>query len=321
MPQVTHTHTRTNTSTQCKLHKYFFSLYSQDSNDIYLCKVCTDSLILAYTFWQKVKQSEEKLFNQSKQNLLIEPNGECIEINDIKYTIESVELKQSDKFIDSEQLEALADEPMRKKYRKRKLKSEDSACATIAATTTTTNITSEQSPLNNIAFPHFVIANLDREPNTIDNDEIYCEDGSGGVGDANVQRKQVKTLKPSAIIPSDLNKINELLSMSPLENDTDTKSTIFKCSHCPKAYAAPHHLMVHLRKSHLCQYCLATFIKITDLYGHVKEMHRTFECLLCGKEFQSNGNLRQHMRKHHSIFLPAHISLLNVSNVSESDTH
>lgn len=217
-------------------------------------------------------------------------------------------------------MEAISIEPVRKKCRKRK-----------SASTSETIITTEHQPpsLNNIAFPHFVIANVDSRTNPMDgdvvaNDELYCDDGGGGNDDdsggpTKLQRKQVKTLKPSARIPSDLNKINELLSMSLLENDTDNKSTIFKCSHCPKAYAAPHHLMVHMRKSHLCQYCLATFAKITDLYGHVKETHRTFECLLCGKEFQSNGNLRQHMRKNHSIFLPAHISLLNVTNIDEPD--
>lgn len=260
--------------------------------------------------------------NQSKQKLLIEPHEECIEINDIAYTIESIELKQSTKFNDAEeQLEAIAVEPVKKKSRKRKLKSKESITNPITDTTTTSSL---QTPLNNIAFPHFVVANLDRQPNAlltdVMNDEIYCDDGMGS-GDNIIHRKQVKTLKPSAIIPADLNKINELLSMSPLEDDTDPKSTIFKCSHCPKAYAAPHHLMVHLRKSHLCQYCLATFEKINDLYGHVKEMHRTFECLLCGKEFQSNGNLRQHMRKHHTIFLPAHISLLSVTTINEADTH
>lgn len=292
--------------------------------------MCTESLILAFSFWQKVKESEEKLLNQSEQKLLIEPHRECIEMNDMHYTVEHIDIKQSDKSNDSDLLEAtIADEPTRKKFRKRKSKSNELP-ATFDTDSATTAI--EQSThLNNIAFPHFVIANMDRESNAdIAKDEIYCEDGSGngGAGDGNVQRKQVKTLKPSAIIPSDLNKINELLSMPPLENDTDTdtKSTIFKCSHCPKAYAAPHHLMVHMRKSHLCQYCLSTFSKITDLYGHVKEMHKTFECLLCGKEFQSktfqsNGNLRQHMRKNHSIFLPPHISLLSVSNVNDTDTH
>lgn len=250
---------------------------------------------------------------------MIEPQ-QSIEMDDITYTVDPIEFKPTLKFSDSEKLEAIsADEPMKKKYRKRKLKTEEP----ISSDTIAPSLL--ETPLNNIAFPHFVVANLDREPNTMDaadvtNDEIYCvDDIDNHTTTTNVQRKQVKTLKPSAIIPSDLNKINELLSMSPLENDTDPKTTIFKCNHCPKAYAAPHHLMVHLRKSHLCQYCLATFVKINDLYGHVKEMHRTFECLLCGKAFQSNGNLRQHLRRHHFIFLPAHISLLSVTTVNEAD--
>lgn len=299
-----------------RLIKFIFHL--QDTSDIYLCETCTGLLTSAYSFWQQIKQSDEKLIIQSKQKQLTEEHQEMIEISDINYTVESIELEQSDELKYSEHMETIAIEPMRKKVRKRK-----SANMSTANTTIDTIAAGEQPPcLNNIAFPQFVIENVDKQPSTLDtdgrNDEFYCQDGTIN-NDTKMQRKQVKTLRPSAFVPPDLNKINELLSISPLESDTDTTSTIFKCSHCPKAYAAPHHLMVHMRKSHLCQYCLATFSKITDLYGHVKEMHRTFECLLCSKEFQSNGNLRQHMRKNHSIFLPAHISLLNVSNANESD--
>lgn len=167
----------------------------------------------------------------------------------------------------------------------------------------------------NIALPHFIIANAEFDEHEtqvgIDVDG-KCEDSQS---DTESYRKKIKTLKPSALIPSDLDKINELC-MAPMEIDGDTQS-IYKCSHCPKAFAAPHHLMIHMRKSHMCQYCLATFGKINDLYTHVKEAHKTFVCLLCTKEFQSNGNLRQHMRKNHSIFLPAHISLLNINDVKQ----
>lgn len=167
-----------------------------------------------------------------------------------------------------------------------------------------------------IALPHFIIASVDVDENDaqsrINGDVRHDIDADS---DSESHRKRIKTLKPSAVIPPDLDKINELC-MSPLELDGDTQS-IYKCSHCPKAFAAPHHLMIHMRKSHMCQYCLATFSKINDLYSHVKEAHRTFDCLLCDKEFQTNGNLRQHMRKNHSIFLPAHISLLNISDVSQ----
>lgn len=234
-------------------------------------------------------------------------------MNDTNYEL-SLDSEQthinSDKSIELE--EKVDDEPInKKKIRKRKAKTEEP---------------SEVYEIKvgvNIALPHFVIANVDVDedetPNSIENDcnmETYDGDLQSG---SESHRKNIKTLKPSAVIPPDLDKINELLGLSPLDSDGDIQS-IYKCSHCPKAFAAPHHLMIHMRKSHLCQYCLATFSKINDLYTHVKEMHKTFECLLCGKEFQSNGNLRQHMRKNHSIFLPAHISLLNVSDMEQQDT-
>lgn len=169
----------------------------------------------------------------------------------------------------------------------------------------------------NIALPHFIIANVDPVDGAPAHDAIddSLRTDMDSQSDSESTRKRIKTLKPSAVIPMDLNQINELC-LSPLEIDSDAQS-IYKCNHCPKAFAAPHHLMIHLRKSHLCQYCLATFSKINDLYSHVKEMHKTFDCLLCSKEFQSNGNLRQHMRKNHGIFLPAHISLLNIRDISQ----
>lgn len=206
--------------------------------------------------------------------------------------------------------EIIENEPQKKRNRKRKAKVEDISGEVI-----------EIKIGVNIALPHFIITNVqfDEDESQIESDsktDIYDDDLQSG---SESHRKNIKTLKPSAVIPPDLDKINELLGLSPLDSDGDTQS-IYKCSHCPKAFAAPHHLMIHMRKSHLCQYCLATFSKINDLYTHVKEMHKTFECLLCGKEFQSNGNLRQHMRKNHSIFLPAHISLLNISDMEQQDS-
>lgn len=195
--------------------------------------------------------------------------------------------------------------PSKRKQRKNKPKTNNSS------------ETSDKKIGVNIALPHFVIANIDSMDGAPAHDAIddSLKTEMDSQSDSESTRKRIKTLKPSAVIPMDLKQINELC-LSPLEIDSDTQS-IYKCNHCPKAFAAPHHLMIHLRKSHLCQYCLATFSKINDLYSHVKEFHKTFDCLLCSKEFQSNGNLRQHMRKNHGIFLPAHISLLNIRDISQ----
>lgn len=130
-------------------------------------------------------------------------------------------------------------------------------------------------------------------------------------------RNNVKTLKTSAVVASNLHEISDWSAMA-LDGDHDSQS-IYQCKYCPKAFAGPYHLMIHTRKSHQCQYCLSAFAKVTDLYKHVKETHNSFDCLLCGRVFRTNGNLRQHMRKNHSVFLPAHVSLLNASEATSND--
>lgn len=258
--------------------------------------MCTESLTLAYSFWQQVKQSDEKFSKDPTKK-----DTQCDE----------AEENQLVEFIDIgvEQLSKTNSpnsSPVKRKMRKTKQKPNESSD------------TNDANKIGvNIALPHFIIANAEFDEHETQ-DPIYSSkrnEDADSQSDSESYRKKIKTLKPSAVIPPDLNKIYELC-MSPIAFDGDTQS-IYKCSHCPKAFAAPHHLMIHMRKSHMCQYCLATFSKINDLYSHVKEMHKTFDCLLCSKEFQSNGNLRQHMRKNHSIFLPAHISLLNISDLNQ----
>lgn len=265
--------------------------------------MCTESLTLAYSFWQQIKQSDEnfvkEIENKNEEKIIIETDAvECIETDSIEANIIS---KNSDEPITKQTL------PVKRKIRKTKPKPKN-----------------DEPVLNdkligiNIALPHFIIANADSNEHEIQHtDGANKSDDGDSQSDSESYRKKIKTLKPSAIIPPDLNKINEMCrSPMKINGDIDTQS-IYKCSHCPKAFASPQHLMIHMRKSHMCQYCLATFSKINDLYSHVKEAHQTFDCLLCSKEFQSNGNLRQHMRKNHSIFLPAHISLLNISEINK----
>lgn len=257
--------------------------------------MCTESLTLAYSFWEQIKQSDMKFIKETEKKETEQTETETEENPLVEYVEISTEhLDKTDS----------PSTPVKRKLRKTKSKQCESP----------TEMTEKKIGVN-IALPHFVIANAEfDEHEAQDPIGIKQEDGDSQ-SDSESYRKKIKTLKPSAVIPPNLDKINELC-MSPIEIDGDTQS-IYKCSHCPKAFAAPHHLMIHMRKSHMCQYCLATFSKINDLYSHVKEMHRTFDCLLCNKEFQSNGNLRQHMRKNHSIFLPAHISLLNISDVNQ----
>lgn len=257
----------------------------------------------AYMFWQQILLADDKIKNElkSKESTTFSK----------KLKLDAIEFIDTENFTETFPPDDKSNANVEQTHENSQMISIDTTRKirkTKAKSSTETQETSNKIGVN-IALPHFIITESD-----FDDETSYLEKNDNNK--EAIVRKIIKTLKPSAVIPTDLNNINEL-SISPLESDNDDDGqSIYKCSHCPKAFAAPYHLMIHMRKSHLCQYCLETFTKINDLYDHVKDVHRTFNCLLCDKEFQSNGNLRQHMRKNHSIFLPAHISLLNISDVN-----
>lgn len=118
----------------------------------------------------------------------------------------------------------------------------------------------------------------------------------------------IKTMNITKIIPNSIDEYSEFYSF--IEEDERNAETIYKCKYCPKAFSTGDHLIVHNRKVHLCQHCLEPFSLTSDLSKHTKEMHQTFDCLICDRSFRSNGNLRQHMRNNHSIFLPAQVTLM-----------
>lgn len=268
----------------------------------------------AYTFWQRVKQSDDSLSalpvdHQSMDDGLPKKQRLAEEIEFI--ATEDVEIEHylisngTDGTADTDDGIAITinDVTKRKPRKPKQAKEGDAAdCG-------------EGAISEHIALPHFVITDCPASDDGRPNDDDQSSTDETDNPKAAARRKPAKTLTASVIVPSSLAQINELC-VSTLQTEDDSHS-IFKCNHCPKAFAAPYHLMIHMRKSHLCQYCLATFSKINDLYDHVKEVHQSFDCLLCSKEFQSNGNLRQHMRKNHSIFLPAHISLLNIQDMNK----
>lgn len=101
----------------------------------------------------------------------------------------------------------------------------------------------------------------------------------------------------------------------PSEKDVDRKDTsnIFYCKHCPKAFSAPYHLLVHTKSSHLCQHCLQLFPNVSARHKHIREEHKLFRCSLCDFQSQYVTNLRAHLRKSHCVTLPAHVSILQKS--------
>lgn len=102
------------------------------------------------------------------------------------------------------------------------------------------------------------------------------------------------------------------------ENDLDRSDTdeIFYCKHCPKAFSTRYHLLIHTKNVHLCQYCLMNFATILARNKHVREEHKSFRCSLCSFQSRYATNLRAHLRKMHSVALPAHVSILQPQDVA-----
>ena len=97
----------------------------------------------------------------------------------------------------------------------------------------------------------------------------------------------------------------------------DENVSMYQCKYCQKAFATSYHLILHTRKSHLCQFCLEPFIKVKELHAHIKNDHSKFECPMCTKEFGCNSNLRAHIKRSHQIQLPANISFISMQEVEE----
>lgn len=290
----------------------------QSAECVHLCQSCTDALTSAYTFWQRVKQSDESLsvVSLSKPTRDKPHKREHSEEEEIEFiATDEVDIEHyliangsnANPLDENDKIVQKTNDTTKRKAKKPKTKE--------------TNTLDSASRIGvNIALPYFMIANNTTNADPVvqnDNETLSNDNKKNDTSQSVTHSKPIKTLTASLIVPTSLEQINEL-AVSSLQTEDDAQS-IFKCSHCPKAFAAPYHLMIHMRKSHLCQYCLSTFNKITELYEHVKEAHQSFDCLLCDKEFQSNGNLRQHMRKNHAIFLPAYISLLNLEDISRAD--
>lgn len=94
---------------------------------------------------------------------------------------------------------------------------------------------------------------------------------------------------------------------------TPPASIVYMCTYCTKAFTTTHHVLVHTRKNHVCQFCMRTFGGPAELHQHMREAHRTarYVCALCERDFRGNSNLRFHMKHTHQVSLPAAWSLLS----------
>ncbi|XP_055843253.1 zinc finger protein 652 [Episyrphus balteatus] len=94
-------------------------------------------------------------------------------------------------------------------------------------------------------------------------------------------------------------------------------SRVYLCQYCPRAFSTSAFLIAHVRKTHGCKFCASVFEKAKDLFAHIREAHAKFECVVCGKEFTSNSNMRNHLKNVHKVKVPANVSLLSYKKNSE----
>lgn len=167
--------------------------------------------------------------------------------------------------------------------------------------------------MSNIALPQFVISSKTFVTRNEPVDGIDLADDSTKDTTTAVRTLDVNMVRLSS---SDAENFN-FDSIHPVhQTEEDSSTSMYVCKYCPKAFSTSYHLILHSRKSHVCQFCLQGFPKVAELHRHVKEAHNEFQCPFCERVFVCNSNLRAHIRRTHNVRLPANVSLMTLDKDS-----
>lgn len=260
-----------------------------------VCANCANRLAEAYDFAMKVSESDKRfveLFDESSTSKIIEyvdevefvTNPEIIQINEQTDMAEMSIVDELDDGI------IVSDDDDSQEY------AEDDNYV-IKTSSATRKRLSDSDSGNFVSVPQYTITTQHQ----LVDDIFVSKDRATPV--------IVKTVDVAAVhISGDNLDFNDSFLCKDYDNDTNS---MYLCKYCPKAFASSHHLIVHTKKSHVCQFCLQGFQQATELYEHIRT-HKDFRCHVCKKRFNSNSNLRSHLRKIHNLKLPANTSLLTV---------
>ncbi|XP_037031247.1 transcriptional regulator ovo [Bradysia coprophila] len=271
---------------------YFSSLRDCISEAPMICANCANRLASAYDFAMKVSDSDKRfvdLFDESSVSKIIE----CVD--EVESAV-SPQIVQFNEMADISNVDELDDSITVSDHDQQDY---DESCYVVKTGRTMQNRLSEGIG-NYVAVPQYTITT---QPQEVDMSDIslLSKDRTTPV--------IVKTVDVAAVhIASDNLDFNDSFLCKDYENDKDS---MYMCKYCPKAFASSHHLIVHTKKSHVCQFCLKGFRLPTELYEHIRT-HKDFRCHICKKPFNTNSNLRSHLRKIHNLKLPANTSLLTL---------
>lgn len=243
------------------------SFPDQTSDETYLCKTCTDSLILAYSFWEQIKAAEKRLTippAKEERKELFEEDDDCKREDELdtgeKY--ELFEVFSEDGITEYTLVKNAKDIPEEDVIDYSDLN------VIIPKLKTTSNKKALESPQQSLTAKTLESSrppqNLLEEENASEIDNIILSDDDDPDSSiATLPAKRPRTKLSSStddravndIQPSHFHEISDecaatmdLAAASPSIHTTDP-SSVYKCKHCPKAFAALYHLMVHTRKS------------------------------------------------------------------------
>lgn len=284
-----------------------------------ICDICSKELIKSYLFIQKLRRGDENWFDfLSAPQDLQEPSQDVIsndDYPDVDTLPSSVQSEEAD--IDTQEEETEEQKPINYEIivqedspqKKRKTGEQSNvpmpksiAKRFLSAAVDITN--GESSYMVSAFLPSSTVV---KAPKASDPPK------KSGAPDTSLSKTKVDEVRTIDYSVVRLSGTHDLDFEKHIPGETDP-NTVYKCQHCPKAFANSHFLISHVKQVHVCQHCMASFPNRDELNDHTRSAHKTFSCAVCKRVFKCNSNLRMHIKQFHNLTLPKHVSLISCEN-------